>query len=551
MPIANGQVMALALKSRDVILATWYANLTGGQASNYWTLPASQLYARIAAHYGPKTEGDYCSLPISYAYHDIYIAVGGVETYDYTWGEAFALANIYAALRGHQGSKGKIAGYRELGKQILLALIAQQYTPVAAPSNLVATGVSASQINLSWTDNSSNELGFKIERSTDNINFTQIAQVGAGVTTYQSTGLDEGVQYYYRVRAFQGAVNSQYSNTASAATILTAPSLLTATTITDVRIDLAWQDNSSGETGFRIERSTDNINFTQIAEVGANVTTYQSVGLADDTQYYYRVRAYRTTVTSAYSNTANSITWTEEAQDYFDRLDAVGALITQYQSPINTYIKGLVALGGAYWDTMGAHCIFAGVGYAGCLVPLRDGMAVPTSFNFVSGDHNSVTGLIGNGSTKYLGSNLNGNAFGQNDFSMSVYIHTIGAGATGTYIGTQNAAGSSVIARSGGTPDNLFYRNRSTAGDTTTGGGTSTGYVGTSRTVGAGHNARFGGNTTTITRASQTPANENISVFYANGTVFCDGRLKAYHIGPAITNSTLDGLQTTLFNAIT
>jgi len=223
MPIANGQVMALALQSRNVILATWYANLTGGQASNYWTLPASQLYARIAAHYGPKTEGDYCSLPISYAYHDIYIAVGGVETRDYTWGEAFALANIYAALRGHQGSKGKIAGYRELGKQILLALIATAPVPVPAPnapSNLVAVTVTDVRIDLSWTDNSTDEDGFRIERSTDNVNFTQIAEVGANVTTYQSTGLTADTQYYYRVRAYNTGGNSTYSNTANATTFL-------------------------------------------------------------------------------------------------------------------------------------------------------------------------------------------------------------------------------------------------------------------------------------------------------------------------------------------
>ena len=52
--------------------------------------------------------------------------------------------------------------------------------PPVAPSNLTATAASRSQINLSWKDNSNNEQGFKIERSTDNVNFTQIATVGGG-----------------------------------------------------------------------------------------------------------------------------------------------------------------------------------------------------------------------------------------------------------------------------------------------------------------------------------------------------------------------------------
>jgi hypothetical protein len=89
----------------------------------------------------------------------------------------------------------------------------------AAPSNLTATAVSSSEIDLSWTDNSNNETEFKIERSTDaGVTFTQIATVGANVTTYRDIGLTPVTAYSYRVRASNSAGDSSYSNTATAIT---------------------------------------------------------------------------------------------------------------------------------------------------------------------------------------------------------------------------------------------------------------------------------------------------------------------------------------------
>ncbi len=92
-------------------------------------------------------------------------------------------------------------------------------TPPAAPSSLTATAASKTQINLSWVDNSSDETGFKIERSTSATSgFTQIGTTGAGTTTFQSTGLTGNTTYYYRVRATNANGDSGYSNTASAKT---------------------------------------------------------------------------------------------------------------------------------------------------------------------------------------------------------------------------------------------------------------------------------------------------------------------------------------------
>jgi hypothetical protein len=80
----------------------------------------------------------------------------------------------------------------------------------------VANAVSATQINLSWTDTSGNEDGFLIERCSGNgcTNFAQFVQVGPNVTSFPSTGLTSKTWYRFRVRAFNASGNSGYSNIA-------------------------------------------------------------------------------------------------------------------------------------------------------------------------------------------------------------------------------------------------------------------------------------------------------------------------------------------------
>lgn len=71
-------------------------------------------------------------------------------------------------------------------------------------------------------------------------------------------------------------------------------------------VTLQWADNSGNESGFRIERCINNkcTNFVQIAQVGANVTSFVDTGLSGNKIYRYRVRAFNATGNSAYSNVA-------------------------------------------------------------------------------------------------------------------------------------------------------------------------------------------------------------------------------------------------------
>jgi len=180
----------------------------------------------------------------------------------------------------------------------------------AAPSNLVATAVSSSRINLAWTDNANNESGFKLERGTDGATYTQIATLAANTTSYSNTSLIANTTYYYRVRAYEGANNSSYSNVASATTqgAVAAPTNLTATAVSSSRINLAWTDNATTEAGFKLERSSDGVNFAQIALLLANTTSYANTNLPAATTYHYRVRAYDGPNDSVYSNVATQTT---------------------------------------------------------------------------------------------------------------------------------------------------------------------------------------------------------------------------------------------------
>jgi fibronectin type 3 domain-containing protein len=135
------------------------------------------------------------------------IATVGANTTTYQSTGLSANTTYYYRVRAYNGT-----GDSAYTNEAFATTQATQTTP-ANPTNLTAQAASASQINLSWTDNAGNEQGFKIERKTGvSGTWSQIDTVGANITTYQSTGLSANTTYYYRVRAYNGAGDSAYSN---------------------------------------------------------------------------------------------------------------------------------------------------------------------------------------------------------------------------------------------------------------------------------------------------------------------------------------------------
>ena len=94
-----------------------------------------------------------------------------------------------------------------------------------APSGLVATAASSSQVNLTWSDNATTEDSFELDRATDSA-FTSglvTTKLAANTSSREVTGLAAATTYYFRMRAITSAGSSAYSGTASVMTLASSP----------------------------------------------------------------------------------------------------------------------------------------------------------------------------------------------------------------------------------------------------------------------------------------------------------------------------------------
>ena len=243
-----------------------------------------------------------------------------------------------------------------------------------------------------------------------------------------------------------------------------------------------------------------------------------------------------------------------DAQAYITAVETadLAALEPAVKTAINDFVVGCKADG--IWNAIKASCIMAGARtMTGALVPLKG--TAPTNFNFVDGDYNRTTGLVGNGSTKRLGTNRNNNADPQNSNHNAVYI-TVATSAPNNQalIGASdpfNEVGSNVLRITN--TSSLRHQNRRGANVTTTvsSPGPPVGFAGHSRAASGTYTLRGEGVNYSINGVSQATNNRDVAVFARTvaGGNFSSCRLAFYSIGEAIDLALLDTRVTNLINA--
>ncbi|HEU5183422.1 MAG TPA: fibronectin type III domain-containing protein [Gemmatimonadaceae bacterium] len=201
----------------------------------------------------------------------------------------------------------RVRSFRTIGRKTSYAEFSNTAcakTPAAPPSNASAAPASSTEIDVSWTANASTEDSFRVERSASAGGPWELAAtVAPNQTSYRDAGRASEQHVCYRVFAVGPDGESGPSNVDCTAPPL-GPTNLTAEPGGE-GVDLAWEDNSSIETGYEVRQSDDGVTFYTVAQLGPNSTTFRA-DFAGSAIRWYQVRATRDGGFSSPSNTASA-----------------------------------------------------------------------------------------------------------------------------------------------------------------------------------------------------------------------------------------------------
>lgn len=177
------------------------------------------------------------------------------------------------------------------------------------PTMLAAPEVNDLSLTLTWVDGATGESRYSIERSeiSDSTGFNQVGTALADATSFRDQSVAAQTTYWYRIVAIfsdgeRGVSTVLRVTTQKPIVVPVAPSMLAAKGISETEIELTWQDNSSNETSFELERSPAvDGNYVMVKKVDADAVKFTDTGLTKDTPYWYRLRSANSAGTSAYS----------------------------------------------------------------------------------------------------------------------------------------------------------------------------------------------------------------------------------------------------------
>lgn len=167
----------------------------------------------------------------------------------------------------------------------------------SAPTNISATPTGWNTIRLNWQDNSSNEIGFELQRKKQGeADYTYLNSLSANSILTDDAAATAGITHFYRLRAYNMAGNSIFTNEASTMIPTGAPYepgwLGAEYDWTRHAVHLTWTDSSDNEEHFVVERKWDlEPEWQQIVELWQNLVFYYDSNVSGDRTYYYRIKA--------------------------------------------------------------------------------------------------------------------------------------------------------------------------------------------------------------------------------------------------------------------
>lgn len=184
-------------------------------------------------------------------------------------------------------------------------------TPLGPSKSLTAVAAGLTQADLTWTDtDTDNATGYYVLRTVDGKTFVRLATLtGSSVNSYSDTAVVSGGTYTYEIQAFS---DSGFAAASPAVKILVpvgAATGLSASAAGPTSVSLTWSITDSSVTGYNILRSTDGKTYSLLTSIKQPLaTSYTDNAALSGKKFYYKVQAFKGTVSAAATDAATVIT---------------------------------------------------------------------------------------------------------------------------------------------------------------------------------------------------------------------------------------------------